>query len=116
MVLIYTVIAMIIGLALYALRYCWLFWYGMIEVVVSICVIYLDFNPAVVSSSQVCRGYAVFGAGCWLQSHLVILAGIYVFVRGIDNMVMGWRRRRKQKNNTSDAPPGAERRAHDRSP
>lgn len=41
MVLIYTVIAMIIGLALYALRYCWLFWYGMIEVVgVYICYIF----------------------------------------------------------------------------
>jgi hypothetical protein len=95
MAAIYTVIAMIIGLALYALRYWRLFWYGMIEFVVSICVIYFDVNPAVVSSSQVCRGYAVFGVGCWLQSHLVILAGIYVFVRGIDNMVMGWRRHRK---------------------
>jgi hypothetical protein len=71
--------------------------------IAAVFIIYLSIAPAKQSAMTVCIGKALWGLGCDFQSFLIILAGIYVFVRGLDNMqarrllclVQAWRRKRR---------------------
>jgi len=83
--IVWTVIAIVVGLLLYALRYWWLFCYGAVEVVVALFIIYFSIAPAS-QSIMFCNGTVLWGLGCYFQSLLITLAGIYIFVRGMDNM------------------------------
>jgi hypothetical protein len=89
MSIIYTVIAILIGIGLYTLRCRKLFVYGVFEVLLSILVIYLSIDQPWSPGSGVIRGSAFFGfgrVGYLLQNYWAKLAGIYIFVRGMDNM------------------------------
>ena len=81
-------IGIIIGcFVLYKLRCSKPFWYGVIEVVVAVATIILTIWPVSVSSGTVIIGSRnIFGVVVELQKYLGILAGIYIFVRGMDNM------------------------------
>jgi len=79
-------IAVAVAIGLYALRCWWRSIYGLIEIIAATFIIYLSIVPAKQPGSSICNGNALFGLGCGLQSVLIVLAGIYVFVRGLDNM------------------------------
>jgi hypothetical protein len=55
-------------------------------IIVATFIIYFTIAPAKQPVSIGCNANVLFGWGCLLQSDLVLLAGIYVFVRGLDNM------------------------------
>jgi hypothetical protein len=76
----------IIGLLLYALRSWQPFYYGMLEVIAALFTVYFSVAPAKQAAATVCNGRVLWGLGCDFQSSLIMLAGIYIFVRGMDNM------------------------------
>jgi hypothetical protein len=98
----WTLLAIVGAFGLYALR-CWRpIIYGLVEIITAVFIIYFSIAPAKQSAMTVCNGKALWGLGCYFQSFLIILAGIYIFVRGLDNMqarrllclVQAWRRKR----------------------
>jgi hypothetical protein len=84
-------ITIVVGLLLYTLRCRAQFWYGVCEIVVAVVVIYLVLRPAY--DFPIFGGYSPFGME--LQKSYGILAGLYIFVRGMDNirngMPFSWR-------------------------
>jgi hypothetical protein len=81
-----TLVMVVVGCLLYLLK-CWKIWiYGIIELLVSILVIFLSFSPAIIPGSALCLGWSIFGYGCLIQSHLPTLIALYIFVRGMDNV------------------------------
>ena len=98
-----TLLAILGAFGLYALR-CWRpIIYGLIELIAAGFIIYFSIAPAKQSVGTACNGRMLWGVGCDFQSFLIILAGIYIFVRGLDNMqarrlvcvVQEWRWRRR---------------------
>jgi hypothetical protein len=78
--------AIVVGLLLFTLR-CWQpFYYGALEIIAALFTIYFSIVPAKQAIMTVCNGSVFWGVGCYFQSSLIILAGIYIFVRGMDNM------------------------------
>jgi hypothetical protein len=99
----WTLLAIVGAFGLYALR-CWRpIVYGFIELIAAVFIIYFSIAPAKQSATTVCNGKALWGLGCYFQSFVIILAGIYIFVRGLDNMqarrllcvMQEWRRKRR---------------------
>jgi hypothetical protein len=93
-----TVIGIIIGcFVLYRLRCRKPFWYGVIEVVVAVVTIILTIWPVSVSAATLIIGSRnIFGIAVELPTFLGILGGVYIFVRGMDNMskeLPGWMRK-----------------------
>jgi hypothetical protein len=84
-----TICAIVVGLLLYALRCHKRLYYGMLEVISESFRIYFNIAPASQSGSTVCNGTVLWGLGCSFQRWLIILAGIYIFVRGMDNIGQG---------------------------
>jgi hypothetical protein len=76
----------IVGLLLYALRSWQPFYYGVLEVIAALFTVYFSVAPAKQSAGTVCNAHVLWGLGCDFQSSLGILAGIYIFVRGMDNI------------------------------
>jgi hypothetical protein len=76
----------IVGLLLYALRSWQPFYYGMLEVIAALFTVYFSVAPAKQPAATVCNGRVLWGLGCDFQSSLILLAGIYIFMRGMDNM------------------------------
>jgi hypothetical protein len=77
----------VVGLLLYAIRSWKPLYYGMLEVIASLFTVYFGVVPAKQPGvATVCNGGVLWGLGCDFQSSLIILAGIYIFVRGMDNM------------------------------
>jgi hypothetical protein len=99
----WTLLAIVGAFGLYTLRCWWPIIYGLMELIAAVFIIYFSIAPAKQSGMTVCNGKALWGLGCYFQSFLIILAGIYIFVRGLDNMqarrvlcvVQEWRRKRR---------------------
>jgi hypothetical protein len=100
----WTLLAICGGIVLYALR-CWRpIIYGLIEIIAGIFIIYSSIAPAKQSVATVCNGKVLWGLGCYLQSFLIVLAGVYILVRGMDNIrarrllcvLQAWRQRRRR--------------------
>jgi hypothetical protein len=97
-----TLIAVGFGFVLYIIRCWWLELYGCLEILAAVFLIYFSIAPAKLSAAEVCDGRAFWGLGCFLQSHLLTLAAIYVLVRGLDNVqakrllcrMQAWRQKR----------------------
>jgi hypothetical protein len=58
----------------------------LIELIAAVFIIYFSIAPAKQSAATICNGKALWGLGCYFQSFLITLAGIYIFVRALDNM------------------------------
>jgi hypothetical protein len=106
----WTLLAIVGAFGLYALR-CWRpIIYGLVEIIAAVFIIYFSIAPATQSATTVCNGKALWGVGCYFQSFLIILAGIYIFVRGLDNIqarrllcvVQAWRRKRRGSSPDED--------------
>jgi hypothetical protein len=76
-----TFIAIVVALGLYAIRCFWPFWYGLLETLAALCIIFFSIAPAK-ANMTVCNDDVL----CFFQSLLITLAGIYILVRGMDNM------------------------------
>lgn len=70
------------GLFFYWLRCKAQFWYGLCEIVVAVIVIYVTFVPA----ATVLAADDTSFSGQLMSNAVGILAGIYILVRGMDNM------------------------------
>jgi hypothetical protein len=86
--LIWIVLAIAAGLATYWFR-CWnLFYYGACEIVVAVAVIFLTVYPQ--SGTALITDQSVPSAwGVLLSKSVGISAGIYIMVRGLDNIDKG---------------------------
>jgi hypothetical protein len=109
-------IAIVFAFGLYALR-CWRpIIYGLVELIAAVFIIYFSIAPAKQPVATYCNGKVLLGFGCDFQSYLIILAGIYIFVRGLDNMqarrllcfVQAWRSNRRDGLPDSGLRPAAE--------
>jgi hypothetical protein len=87
------VITIVLGIAFYIMRCRWQLIYGIIEILVSLVVIFLTFYPPTT--------YLVVAEFSWqgwfLSKSVGVLAGIYVMVRGLDNIEKGLSPARKAK-------------------
>jgi hypothetical protein len=70
----WTLCAIVLGLLLYAVRYWWPFFSGLLEVIAAIFIIYFSIAPAKQPITY-CDSRVLWGLGCFLQSRLIILAG-----------------------------------------
>src|SRR6266446_523992 len=86
MVIPYIAATLVAALLLYVLRCRRQIWYGACEIVVAVVVIYLAFNPPH-NFMMTNQGYSYVGER--LEKFYGILAGIYIFVRGMDNICNG---------------------------
>lgn len=78
----WTLSTIMIGFILYRIRCAFPFYYGLLEIIAAICTMFFSIAPAIRPIN-----YCVSGAPkCETQSYLIILGGIYIFVRGMDNM------------------------------
>ena len=79
------VITIVLGIAFYIMRCRWQLGYGVFEVLVSLVVISLTFYPQ--------TNYLLLAEFSWqgwfLSKSVGVLAGIYVMVRGLDNVEKG---------------------------
>jgi hypothetical protein len=75
--------AVVFGLVLYWIRCRKLFVYGALEVFAAVFTIFFSFAPASQPDMTVCNASVWW---CFFQRWLITLAGIYIFVRGLDNM------------------------------
>jgi hypothetical protein len=89
---VWILMTIIAAFALYALRCRARFWFGICEIVTSVFVMYITFVPQKLfflmnEGASVLGNYLVMGIG--------ITTGIYIFVRGMDNLdndlPAGWR-------------------------
>jgi len=103
---VYIVLTIAAGLFFYRLRGLHPFAYGVAEVLVATCVIFLTFYPP--EEFLTTDNYSLLGVE--LSRVVGIFAGIYIFVRGMDNMEKdlprGWHRwwERRFPKLTSPAP------------
>jgi hypothetical protein len=105
------VLTVVLGFAFYVVRCRWRLWYGIAELVVASIVIFLTFHPL--------THYLAYDATSLLESLVIkgagALAGIYVMVRGLDNIAEGlppvwrskWEHRFKGSASTEGARPVA---------
>jgi hypothetical protein len=82
----WTLVAIAVGLLLYSLRYWRPFYYGLLEVIGALLLIYFNISPAEQPLRTVCYNNVLWAQGCAFQSWLIFLAGIYIFVRGVETM------------------------------
>ena len=73
------------GFCFYALRCCQILWYGIVEFVVSLVVIYLTFHPP--TTNLILEEVNWWGLD--LSRAVGVLAGVYLMVRALDNIEKG---------------------------
>jgi hypothetical protein len=87
------VITIVLGISFYIMRFRWQLAYGIFEILVSLVVIFLTFYPQ--------TNYLLLAEFSWqgwfLSKGVGVLAGIYVMVRGLDNIEKGLPPARKAK-------------------
>jgi hypothetical protein len=83
---VYIVLMVIFGLFLYVIRCRLQMWYGFLEIIVALVVIYLAFNSPI---DYLETGIGYSPTGVLLQHFYGVLAGLYIFVRGMDNIRSG---------------------------
>lgn len=71
------------ALVLYGVRCRALFWYGLFEIVTSLVIMYVTFIP---QKSFVLLNQGTSKVRNYLLTGIGILTGIYIFVRGMDNL------------------------------
>lgn len=79
----------IVGLLLYSWRSRSRFWYGVAEVIAALFVVVLTMNPEWHSYTVLTTDDIPPAMGSWLSWVFGQLAGLYVFVRGMDNIGNG---------------------------
>jgi hypothetical protein len=78
-------VTIILGVCFYVMRCRWQLAYGVLELLVSLVIIFLTFYP---QTSYLLRE-EIFWQGWLLSMSVGALAGIYVMVRGLDNIEKG---------------------------
>lgn len=79
----YIILSIVGAVLLYRLRRQKQFWYGAFEILVAFVVIYLAIKPPIMALT-LDQGYSYLGYQ--LQQIYAVLAGVYIFVRGMDNI------------------------------
>lgn len=86
MIMVYIAVTIVVALFFYMLRCRRQLWYGVCEIIVAFVVIYLAFKPPY-TALALAQGYSPIGIQ--VQHYYGLLAGIYIFVRGMDNIRAG---------------------------